>query len=236
MNKILNTFLLIINIIRYNLRIVFADKFIYFLIAALAFYLMVTGIMLFSDESQTITDIYYTILFPGILVLFYPVVFNIQNDKDSRMIEIIFGVPDYRYKVYLVRFVLSIALLFIILLLMAGFSAFAIVEIPVLNMVYELMYPLLFLAGLAFLFSTIIKNGRGTAVVLVIIGLIFFILAEPLEHSKWNIFLNPFELPSDMSQGIWINVVFQNRLMLLTGSVIAILWGLGNLQKREAFV
>ena len=234
--KIVNLILLIKNMVRYNLKIVFGDKFIYFLIAALAFYLMVTGIMLFSDDSQTDADIYYTILFPGILVIFYPVVFNIQNDKDSRMIEIIFGVPDYRYKVYLIRFAISIFLLFVILLVLAAFSRFAITGIPLFKMVYELMYPLLFLAGLSFLFSTILKNGRGTAVVMVIIGLIFFILNEPLKLSKWNIFLNPFDVPSDMSTGIWMNLVFQNRIMLLIGSVVAILWSLINLQKREAFV
>ena len=37
------------------------------------------------------------------LIMFYPIVYNIQNDKDTRMLEIIFGVPDYRYKVYLLR-------------------------------------------------------------------------------------------------------------------------------------
>ncbi len=197
---------------------------------------MITGIMLFSDDSQTDADIFDTILFPGILIIFYPVVFNIQNDKDSRMIEIIFGVPDYRYKVYLIRFAISIVLLFLILVLLAAFSRFAIIGIPVFKLVYELMYPLLFLASTSFLFSTIIKNGRGTAVVMVIIGLIFFILAEPLLHSKWNIFLNPFDVPSDMSIGIWMNVVFQNRIMLLIGSIVALLWSMINLQKRESFI
>ena len=224
------------SIIGYNLKIVFADKFVYFLIAAIAFYLMVTGIMLFSDNSQTETDIYNVILFPGILVIFYPVVFNIQNDKDSRMIEIIFGIPDYRYKVYLVRFVISILLLALMLLIFCLFSKFAIVHIRVLKMVYELMFPLFFLASTSFLFATILKNGRGAAVVMVIIGLTFFIMAEPLQGSKWNIFLNPFDVPSDMSLGIWMNVVFQNRTMLITGSIVSILWALMNLQRRESFI
>jgi hypothetical protein len=234
--KILNGLKLIVSIIRYNLKIVFADKFVYFLIAAIAFYLMIIGIMLFSDNTQTEADIYNTIIFPGILIIFYPLVFNIQNDKDSRMIEIIFGVPDYRYKVYLIRFAISIVFLFLILLLLAAFSGFAIVKVPVFEMVYELLYPLLFLAGLSFLFSTILKNGRGAAVVMVIIGLVFFILAEPLEHNKWNIFLNPFDVPSDMSIGIWMNVVFQNRMILIIGSIISLLWSMINLQKRESFV
>lgn len=224
------------NVISYNLKIVFANKFVYFLIAALAFYLMVTAIMLFSDANPEEEDIYSTLIFPGILIIFYPVLFNIQNDKDARMLEIIFAVPNYRYKVYLVRFVISIGVLFIFLLLMAWFSYFSVVPVPVFSMVYQLMYPLIFLACVSFLFSTLLKNGSGAAVVMVIIGLVFFIMAEPLEHNKWNIFLNPFNIPTDMSHSIWMNIVYQNRLILVVGSIISLLWTMINLQKRESFV
>ena len=103
-------------------------------------------------------------------------------------------------------------------------------------MVYQLMYPLFFMATLAFLFSTLLKSAHGATVFMVIIGLVFFILAKPLEYSKWNIFLNPFNLPSDMSYGIWMNVVAQNRLILIAGSILSLLWTMVNLQKRESFV
>lgn len=220
----------------YNLKIIFANKFIYFLIAASAFFLMIMGIMLFSDASPETEDIYGSLIFPGILIIFYPVIFNIQNDKDSRMLEIIFGIPNYRYKVYLVRFLISILLLYIILLLMAWFSVFAIIRTPVFPMVSQLMYPLIFLACLSFLLSTLIRNASGTAVVMVLIGLFFLILAEPLQYSKWNVFLNPFNIPTEMSINIWQNVISQNRLMLIIGSVITLLWSLLNLQSREKFV
>ncbi|RZT92386.1 hypothetical protein EV201_2862 [Ancylomarina subtilis] len=227
---------LIRDFIRYNVKIIFANKFIYFLIAAFAFFLMVTGIMLFSDSSPEEADIFSTLLFPGILILFYPVIYNIQSDKDTRMLEIIFGIPNYRYKVYLVRFLLSIMLLLVLISFMSWIVVFTIIRIPVFHMVYELMYSLIFLASLAFLLASLIKNASGAAVIMVIIGLIFLILAEPLESSKWNIFLNPFDVPSDMSYAIWQNVLYQNRMMLVVGSVVSILWSLINLQKREKFV
>jgi hypothetical protein len=119
---------------------------------------------------------------------------------------------------------------------MAGFSWFSIVKIPVFQMVAELMAPLFFLACLTFLFTTLVKNGNGAAVIMVIIGLICFIMSEPLEKSKWNLFLNPFNVPIDMNLTIWKNVVHQNRLMLMIGAVISLLWGLTNLQRREKFV
>lgn len=227
---------LIYDIVIYNLRIIFANKFIYFLIAAVAFFLLVTGIMLFNNAAVANHDIFSILIFPGVLIAFYPVIFNIQNDKDSRMLEIIFGVPNYRYKVYLVRFLISMILLAVILIFMAWFSYFAVLRISVFKMVYELMFSLFFLSSLAFLFTTLLRNANGAAVIMIIIGLFFMILSENLQYNKWNIFLNPFDIPSDMSMAVWKNVLFQNRLILIIGSFVSLLWALINLQRREKFV
>jgi hypothetical protein len=59
---------------------------------------------------------------------------------------------------------------------------------------------------------------------------------EPLARSKWNLFLNPYNLPVEMNLSVWMNIVHQNRLILAIGSVIALLWGLMNLQYREKFM
>ena len=234
--KLVERIKLLATIIRLNLKIVFSGKFVYFLIAAWLFFLVIIGLMLFSTGNPDVTDIFDLLLFPGILIMFYPVVYNIQNDKDTRMLEIIFGIPDYRYKVYLLRFFIARLLLVILLFMMAMFSWFSIVKIPVFEMVLQLMSPLFFLACLTFLFTTLVKNGNGAAVIMVIIGLFFFIMSEPLARSKWNLFLNPFNVPIDMNLTIWKNVVHQNRLILIIGAVISLLWGLMNLQQREKFV
>ncbi len=231
-----NNIHLALSMIKYNLQIIFANKFVYFMLAATAFYLLVTTIMLFADEMTGASDIYATLLFPGLLILFYPVIYNIQNDKDSRMLEIIFSIPNYRYKIYLLRFVISMILLAVIMTLMTIFSVIMVVHIPVFQLVYQVMHPLIFIASLSFLFTTLIKNASGAAVVMVLIGLFFWIMSGVLEYSKWNIFLNPFNIPSEISYNIWLNIVFQNRVMLVTGSVISLLWTLLNLQKREKFV
>ena len=225
------------DIVRYNLKIVFANKFVYFLIAALAFFLLVIGIGLFSSSANlSIDDMYSALILPGILIIFYPVIFNIQNDKDARMLEIIFGVPNYRYKVYLVRFFISIIILLVLLFLMGSFTVFAVVRIPVLKMVYQLMYPLLFLASMSFLMASITRNASAAAVIMIVIGLFFWIMSEAVEYSKWNIFLNPFKVPNDMSLTVWKNVISQNRLMLMVGSLVSLLWALINLQRREKYI
>ncbi|UCG28126.1 MAG: hypothetical protein JSV24_01845 [Bacteroidales bacterium] len=234
--KIVNTAVLLLKMIRYNLKIVFANKFLYFLLAAFAFFILVTVIDLFSGSSTSVEDVYYLLLFPGILLIFYPTVFGIQNDEDARMLEIIFGIPNYRYKVWLVRLALIYAIVFLLLLALGWLSSFAMVRIPVFEIAFQLMFPIFFIGSVAFMFSTLIRNGNGTAVVMVVIGVGFLIAAEPLEDSAWNIFHNPFYLPRDMNQVIWAEVSLKNRLYLLTGLILSNLYGLFNLQSRERFV
>ena len=107
---------IVLSMVNYNLKIIFANKFIYFMIAAITFYLMVTTIMLFADFTPMSNNVYDSLIFPGLLIIFYPVLFNIQNDKDARMLEIIFSIPNYRYSIYLLRFLISLLLLATVIL------------------------------------------------------------------------------------------------------------------------
>jgi hypothetical protein len=98
------------------------------------------------------------------------------------------------------------------------------------------MFPIYFLGSLAFLFSTIIKNGNGTAVVMVIIGVLLLILSGILERTLWNIFLNPFSIPNRLNEMVWQEITLKNRIFLSVGTVLFVLYGLFNLQKREKFI
>ncbi len=221
----------------YNLKIVFANRFVYFLLAAFIFFLAAGAISFFSsDNNPGIHDVFDILLFPGILLIFYPTAFGIQNDVDSRMIEILFGIPDYRYKVWLSRMALIWLIEFVLLVVLAALSSVVFASVPILEMVYQLMFPIFFLGALSFMFSTIVRNGNGTAVVMVVIGMAFWIATESLSKSKWNLFLNPFRVPDQMTEAVWSGIVYQNRIILAVGSIIAILWGLYNLQKREKFI
>jgi hypothetical protein len=103
-------------------------------------------------------------------------------------------------------------------------------------MAYQLMYPIVFLGSMAFMFSTLIKNGNGTAVVMVLIGVALLILQDAVERTQWNVFLNPFEIPSNLNEVIWQGLITKNRIFLGVGIIVFILYGLFNLQKREKFV
>jgi len=229
-------FTLVQKMILYNLRIIFANKFIWFLTGAIVFYLGLSVIYVLSNEISKMEDLYGVFLFSGVLLVFYPSVFGIQNDQDARTIEILFGIPDYRYKVWLVRIVLIFVIAALIMVVFTFLSNILIIRFNYIEVTIQVMLPVIFLGMMAFMFSTLIRNGNGTAVVMMIFGLFFMILQEPLRRSQWNVFLNPFNPPYDISETTWAIITLKNRIILMTGSVIFLLAALLNLQKREKFM
>ena len=221
---------------RHNMKIIFGGKFVYFILAAFIFFLLFGIIMALDEDMIDIHDIYGLIAFPGILLVFYPSVFGVQNDADQRTLEIIFGIPNYRYRVWLVRYAMILILVFLLLFPFAGLAFYGLMSFPVMKMVLQLMVLVIFVSALGFCISTVVKNGNATAVIMVIIGLAFLILSESLESSKWNVFLNPFRTPGDINTIVWQETIRQNRIILAISSVVLILLGLLNLQQREKFL
>jgi hypothetical protein len=232
----MNKIFLLWRMTRYNLQIVFSGKFIWFLLASVAFFLFFCTMMAFNNNNIQYKDIYSTLIFPGMLLMFYPTVFGIQHDSDSRTIELLFGIPDYRFKVWLFRILIIFVFVFI-LLIAFGWIAWILIEpIPTIDIAFQLMFPLIFLGSMAFWVSTIVRNGNATAVVMVILGILIMIFSEMLRNSYWNILLNPYQVPSDLNQEIWTKIVFKNRIFLTVGSIVFLLAGMLKLQKREKFI
>jgi hypothetical protein len=231
-----NIFTLIYKMIVYNLRIIFANRFIWFLAGSVIFYIGLSVIYVFSNDVSRMNDLYGVFLFSGILLVFYPSVFGIQNDQDARTIEILFGIPNYRYKVWLVRIILIFIIAFLIMLVFTFLASVLIVKFRFVSMTAQVMVPVLFLGIMAFMLSTVVRNGNGTAVLMIIFGLFFMILMDFLRRSQWNVFLNPFEAPYDVNEATWAIITLKNRIILITGSVVFLLAALYNLQKREKFM
>jgi hypothetical protein len=235
---IYNYFTLIRKMILYNLRIIFANKFIWFLAGSVLFYLGLSVIYVFANNVSRMEDLYSVFAFSGILLVFYPSVFGIQNDQDARTIEILFGIPNYRYKVWLVRIVLIFVIAYLIMLLFTFVSSVMIVKFQVFRMTNQVMIPVIFLGMMAFMLSTVVRNGNGTAVIMIIFGMFFMMMqnADFLETSQWNLFLNPFYPAYGVNENTWAIITAKNRIILLTGSLIFLLMALFNLQKREKFM
>jgi hypothetical protein len=229
--------LLLYKLITYNVKVIFGNKFIYFVVAAFLFFAFIIFISLTEDDTDfNDATIYGFLVFPGLLLIFYPIAYGIQNDDDAKMLETIFGIPNYRYKVWLVRFVLTIGVAAVILLVLGEIADLTLYRFTIFPMIGQVLFPITFLASLGFMLSTLIKNGNGTAIMLVITSFIFFLFFEPLQYSAYNIFLNPFSEPKDMSEFIWQTVIFKNRTYLIILSLLCLLYGMFNLQFREKFV
>ncbi len=139
-------------------------------------------------------------------------VFGIQRDEDARMLEILFGIPDYRYNVFLVRLVLIFLLVFVLLILFAALGSCLLYPIEPVKLAAQLLFPVCFLGSLAFLFATKIKNGNATAVVMVLFGFFLTIFSEIVEDTLWDIFLNPFGNPRQYTQLAFQQIIWKNSV------------------------
>ncbi|MDR2928033.1 MAG: hypothetical protein LBV41_07530 [Cytophagaceae bacterium] len=222
----------------YNLKVIFGNRFVYFFGASLLFYLLITAINVFSTDVVTVSSVYYMLILPALLFIFFPTVFGIQNDADARILEIIFGIPNYRYKVYLIRLVIILIIQWFYMMFLAALSGLLLIQTPVAEMATRLMVPVMFFGMVGFAFSTVIRSGSGTIVVLIAVGLLFWILTNSgvAENSYWNVFLNPFAKPDSMSEQVWETIVQRNRTVYPVTSLVLLLWGMLNLQKREKFM
>ena len=132
--------------------------------------------------------------------------------------------------IYVVIFAILIVFSYIAILLLYPINPF--------EMSLQLMFPVLFFGNLTFMFSTITRSGNGTAVLMIIIGIVlmFFSNMNSIERSFWNILLNPFRVPDNFHPMIWEGIRIKNRIFLFSSSLIWMMIGLLNLQKREKFV
>ncbi|MDR1338689.1 MAG: hypothetical protein LBK58_01305 [Prevotellaceae bacterium] len=220
-------------LVKYNLKIIFAGKFVWFILAALFFF----GLFMFRaawDRAEITEELIYTLLlFPSMLLVFYPSVFGIQNDQDARILELLFGIPNYKYKVWVVRLMMIYVALFFILILFSCFAVVMLYPVNQLEMSFQLMFPILFYGNLAFMFSTMTRSGNGTAVIMIGIAIVIIIFQR---DTYWNVLLNPFASPRDMPPFIWDGIILKNRALLLVASIVWMMSGLFYLQKREKFI
>ena len=230
---------LVTRVARYNLKIIFAGKFIWFLMAAFAFFAFFMFQRAWNREEINEGYIYTLLLFPCLLLIFYPVVFGIQNDEDNRILEIIFGIPNYRFKVWGARLLMVYVANYVILVGFAYIARVLLYPVNPFEMAAQLIFPMLFFGNLAFMFSTITRSGNGTAVIMIVLGLLSFLFMNgsgAAASSFWNPFLNPFSMPTDAHPVIWQSTLIKNRIFLFVGSVVWLMAGFLNLQNREKFV
>ena len=223
-------------IVKYNMKIIFAGKFFWFILAAFSIFAFFMFQNAWNREEINEGVIYNMMLFPSLLLVFYPSVFGIQNDEDNRILEILFGIPNYRYKVWGIRLLIIFIAIYFILVLFAIAAKYLLFPVNSFEMAFQLMFPVLFFGNLAFMFSTITRSGNGTAVLMIMLGIALLFFSNILSNTMWNVMLNPFSAPDSMHPYIWESLLIKNRIFLFVGAMIWLMIGLLNLQKREKFV
>lgn len=221
----------------YNMKIIFGGKFFWFLLTSFILYGYLMFSSLWKGDLPNEEMIYGHLFFPSLLLIFYPAAFGIQNDADTRILEILFGIPNYMYKVWFARLILIYIEVFLVLIIYGVITYYLVYPINSVEMAYRLMFPVLFVGNLAFLFSTLTRNGNATAILIIIIGIaIIFLRDSFFSETMWDISLNPYDIPDNIHPVIWDSTVFKNRIFLSIGCIVWMMLGLLKLQKREKFV
>ena len=222
---------------RINAVHVFSGRAVIFMLLAGGVFLAVVVLSLLGREAAFNSQrLYDLLLVPGILLVFYPAAFAIQNDKDAGMLETLFGIPDYRYKVWLARYGALYVCVAALLFLLALFCRVGLSSFPLGKMILELMVPILFVGSLAFFVAGRTGSGLATAVIMVVVLLFFWLFREPLAESPWFLFHNPFAGANDLQALVRAKTTIANRLYFLSGSIVLTMLALLRLQKREKFI
>jgi len=222
---------------RLNAAHVFSGKAVWFMVLAGGVFLAVVVLNLAGRETAfTGRRVYDLLLIPGMLLVFYPAAFAVQNDKDAGMLETIFGIPDYRYKVWLARSLALYILTAVFLFFLALFCRVGLADFSLGKMTLELWVPVLFTGSLAFFLAAWTGSGPAAAVLMVIVLLLFWLFRVPLAASPWFLFHNPFTDGNEIQALVWAKTTVANRLYFLSGALVLTMLALLRLQKREKFI
>lgn len=222
----------------YNMKIIFSGKFIWFMLVGLVlfFFLMFTAASRGTDLSHGM--VYNQLIIPGLLLVFYPACFGIQNDADHRILELLFGIPNYMYKVWLFRLMMIYVEVYLILVVYAFLARILLYPVAPFTMAAQLMIPVMLFGNLAFLYSTLIRNGNAAAVLSVLTVILALVLGNvPLVENKvWDVTINPYEEPENINAAIWSLILLKNRIMMVVAGIIFLMSGLLGLQNRGKFL
>ena len=222
---------------RYNASAVFSGRAVYFMILAGVVFLAVVILNLVGRGGDfNGQKIYDYLLVPGILLVFYPSVFVIQNDRDAGMIETLFGIPDYRYKVWLARYLTLYVIVAALVFVLALFCRLGLAGFPLGKMVLQTMVPVIFVGSLAFFVASQTGSGLATAVIMIVVVLLFWLFRSSIMDSPWYLFHNPFTVTNEVRAVLLARTTVANRLYFISGSIALTMLALLRLQKREKFV
>ncbi|MCA9731397.1 MAG: hypothetical protein H6696_13215 [Deferribacteres bacterium] len=222
---------------RLNTRLIFSNRFIWFLLGLLAWCIFQYVINYQREIYQRMSADYIFFVVMQLPLSAFAVFLNmslISSEKDNRTLEITFTTAGSRYKVWLVRFGSLCVLFFLLSLTLSYIGYYFFVDLPVWAMAFHAYVPTFFISGMVFYFAVKLRSGLAAGMVSGILLFFMFIFNEPLRSTRYALYFNPFTVPHNVDSSVWYDWTWQNRigLIVLGGLFIfAALRGMGNREK-----
>ncbi len=218
---------------RYNFKILFGGKYLLFAVLSLLFLCYLLFQAAYSGRELDESVVAGEMLLPSLLLIFYPTTYGIQRDEEAKILEIFFCIPNYMYKVWLLRLLFIFTACYINLLAFSYLAHLLLCPVDVVSMANNTIFMVVFFGSMAFWLSTFIKSGNGVAVILITIFVLLSMFRSEVKNTMWDIFLNPYSEPGNIHYEIWQDTISDRFLMLSISSIGFILLSLNNLRRRE---
>ncbi|RKY89562.1 hypothetical protein DRQ09_01135 [candidate division KSB1 bacterium] len=222
-------------LIWYNVKILFSHKFFYFSGAAFLYFIITCVINYFSKGDHLSGPAVMPVLLqiPSVILIIFLSMEIVSYERENKTIESVFTVSGSIYKVWLIKLGVMYLVILSIMFIMDILSFFFVADFPVGGMLFHSFVPLLLIGNMTFYFSVRLRSGNAAGMITVIIVLFFLFLSEPLQNSRFFLFLNPYAKPRDLEIVIWERIVFQNRIGIIAISSLFLYLGLTATKKRE---
>ena len=180
---------------------------------------------------------------PGTVLAIYLTMDMVAGERDKNTLEILFSTAISHYATWSVRIVTICAVLFATLMAMSTIAYFFFAEFPFIWGGLNAWFPAFFMVGLTFLFSVLCRSSNAAGMIAVGILIAILLLTSPeseveiggntLTNSAYDLFLKPFEPPSNLDPNLWTNRVMLNRTGIVALGALCIFLALRRMLDRE---
>ncbi len=176
---------------------------------------------------------------PGTVLAIYLTMDMVAGERDRDTLEILFSTAISHYATWTVRIVSICAVLFATLMAMSTISYFFFAEFPYIIGGLNAFFPAFFMVGVTFLFSVLCRSSNAAGMISVGILIAILLLTavqvddNALANTPYDLFLKPFEAPSDLDPNLWTNRVILNRTGIALLGTLCIFLALRRMTDRE---
>jgi hypothetical protein len=221
-----------------NLKLLFGRHWWLFLFALLLWFgwLVLRVLMGWNDTPWHENAVQNLALAPPLLLLAVNLGMNaFAFEIDERTIEGVFTVSGSRYRPWLVRIGTVFACLLASDLLLAALTWVFLVDFPFVGVSLNALVPILLYFSLTLMFSLLFKGAipAGLAVTPLLLFNVVLNNAPAIRHTRFQVFFNYLDRPSEIDAALWRIMAIQNRLGLLLIIGLILFYTVRLTDKRE---